>query len=123
MNPSTDAEPVRNPAPSALAQPSAPPKRTSARSTAWGASRWNIAARVTAALFGTLPLAWGLSALVAALLPLSSGWRPALLILLAFPAWVAAMSALFLVKSGARAWLVCAAGSALPYAILLLGLR
>jgi hypothetical protein len=76
-------------------------------------ARLERAARITAALFGSLPVALGLSLCVSLYAPLSPNARFALGFFLAPIFWVAGMCAGFLARSGLRAWAGFAALSGL----------
>jgi hypothetical protein len=71
--------------------------------------RWDRWLRVGAALFGTLPAVLLGASAVARTLPMTSDMRFALAFILIIPAWVGAMCAAFLARSGVRALLVCGA--------------
>ncbi|WP_437633791.1 hypothetical protein [Sorangium sp. So ce854] len=73
--------------------------------------------RVVAALVGTLPVALLSGVCLARFAPLSEGARGALGFSLVVPLWVAAMCVAFLARSAARAWGMCAALSAVLFAL------
>jgi hypothetical protein len=70
-------------------------------------ARLNEAARVSAALLGTLPAALLASIVLCRSLPLREDRRFAVGFLLAIPLWVAGVCTVYLTRSGARAWLAC----------------
>ncbi len=73
--------------------------------------------RLLAALVGTLPVAVLASACVARFAPLSGDTRSLLGFALVVPLWVTAMCVAFLARSATRAWGVCAALSAVLFAL------
>jgi hypothetical protein len=76
------------------------------------------ALRITAALFGTIPGALMLSVLLARVLPGDETVRFVIAYMLAIPIAVAAMCAVFLARSGARAWLLCASAALLLFVLV-----
>ncbi|WP_437967004.1 hypothetical protein WMF04_46890 [Sorangium sp. So ce260] len=80
-------------------------------------ARLDATLRQLAALVGTLPVAVLASACVARFAPLSGDTRSVLGFALVAPLWVTAMCVAFLARSAARAWAVCAALSAVLFAL------
>ena len=76
-------------------------------------SRWNAAARTSAALVGTLPDALLASLVLCRFLPLREDRRFAIGFLLAVPLWITGICTVALARSGAFAWLACAIVGAL----------
>lgn len=77
------------------------------------------AARVLAALIGTLPASIFTAAAIARFAPAEEPTRLALGYALALPIWIAAMCLVALVRSGRRAWLLCAVAAAVAGALAL----
>jgi hypothetical protein len=76
------------------------------------------ALRITAALFGTIPGAVMLGVLLARVLPGDETVRFLVAYMLAIPIAVAAMCVVFLARSGARAWLLCASAALLLFVLV-----
>lgn len=76
------------------------------------------ALRITAALFGTIPGALMLSVFLARVLPGDETVRFVVAYMLAIPIAVAAMCAVFLARSGARAWLFCASAALVLFVLV-----
>ena len=91
----------------------APARRTRRR-----ADRPNTA-KVLAALLGTLPASILAAAALARFAPAEEPTRLALGYALALPIWIAAMCLVALVRSGRRAWLLCALATAVAGALAL----
>lgn len=73
------------------------------------AGRIDAAARVAAALVGSLPPAMFASVCLARFLPCAEDVRVAVGFAAPLPLWVATMCAAFVARTGARAWALCAA--------------
>ena len=71
-----------------------------------GASRWGIASRVLAALFGGYFVAWGSTAFLTLVLPMSRVDRVVTASLLCFAVWCAAAVYAFAARGAWRAWWV-----------------
>ncbi len=76
------------------------------------------ALRITAALFGTIPGSLLFSVLLARVLPGDETVRFVVAYMLIIPIAVAAMCAVFLARSGARAWLLCASAALLLFVLV-----
>lgn len=68
-------------------------------------SRWSIASRVLAALFGGYALAYGFTAFFSVYLPLVRADRVVYASLACFAVWTAAVIYVFAARSATRAWL------------------
>jgi hypothetical protein len=85
-----------------------------AKSRPRGASRWGVASRVLAALFGGYFVAWGGTAFLILVLPMSRVDRVVTASLLCFAVWCAAVVYAFAARGAWRAWWVLlAVGGAL----------
>ncbi len=76
------------------------------------------ALRITAALFGTIPGSLLCSVLLARVLPGDETVRFVIAYMLIIPIAVAAMCAVLLARSGARAWLFCASAALLLFVLV-----
>lgn len=77
-----------------------------AKSRQRGASRWGVASRVSAALFGGYFVAWGSTAFLTLALPMSRVDRVVTASLLCFAVWCTAVVYVFAARSAWRAWWV-----------------
>lgn len=69
-------------------------------------TRWSIASRILAALFGGYALAYGCTAFLAVYLPLARPDRVVFASLLCFVVWSAAAIYVFAARSALRAWVM-----------------
>ncbi len=86
--------------------PDHPDSGPAAKSKPRGASRWGVASRVLAALFGGYFVAWGSTAFLTLTLPMSRVDRVVTASLLCFAVWCAAVVYVFAARSAWCAWWV-----------------
>ncbi|WP_368562083.1 DUF3649 domain-containing protein [Pseudoxanthomonas sp. UTMC 1351] len=86
--------------------PDHPDLGPAAKSQPRGTTRWGVASRVLAALFGGYFVAWGSTAFLTLVLPMSRVDRVVTASLLCFAVWCAAVVYAFAARSAWRAWWV-----------------
>ncbi len=86
-----------------------------------GVSAWTATSRVLAALLAGYWVAWGSTAFLTLVLPMSRANRVTTASLLCFAVWTAAAMYAFAARSSWRAWWVLLLAGDIPYAIALIG--
>lgn len=92
---------------------------TSAKRKHRGVPPWTATSRTLAALFAGYWVAWGSTALLTLVLPMSRADRVTTASLLCFAVWTAAAMYAFAARTTWRAWWVLLLAGGVPYAIAL----